>query len=194
MPHGVSLALDANGRPLRSVDGFSFREDSVWARPAGGTRDDALAYEFLTFVWARETHIRECEAIGILPLRNDVVRERASIFRLDWQQEIFEGALTQWARAEPVPPALVDEGVGARYMRHWLAFMNSAPRGFTFESIANGLRASPPPPVPAPPQPREDPDAPRDDGEIWRSEPALDLPPGDAGFTPDAGGSTGGVR
>jgi hypothetical protein len=202
MPRGVSLALDANGRPQRSVEGFSFREDSVWARPLGGSGDDSLAYEFLKFVWARETHIRECEAVGILPLRTDIVNERASIFRLDWQQEIFEGALAQWNRAEPVPPALIDDGIGSRYMRHWLTFMNTASQEFTLDSIANGLRSPPPAPPAAPPQPHDDPDAPRDDGVPWRTEPSLDLPSGDAAVasdaasaaTTDAGTTTRGAR
>ena len=192
MPRAASLALDASGHPVRAFDGFSFREDAMWARPETGTEDDALAYEFLRFVWTREAHIRECEAIGILPLLTDVVRERASIFRLDWQQEIFEGALSQWDRAEAVPPALVDDGVGTRYARHWRRLMSSAPRGFTFDSIATTLRTEPAD-VALPPPPHEDPDAPRDDGEPWRGEPSLDLPDAN-NASADASPSTGAAR
>lgn len=173
MPHGASLELDANGRPARVAQGFSFREDSVWVLPAGGS-DAALAYEFLQFVWSREMHVRECQAVGIIPLRNDVVLERASIFRLDWQQEIFEGALAQWDRAEAVQPSLLDEGIGTAYMQRWQTLVAQRP-ATSITQVATALRAAPVAavlPVGVPPNH----DAPRDDLEPWRAGVIIEIP------------------
>ncbi|MEI8254944.1 MAG: hypothetical protein WCJ30_04655 [Deltaproteobacteria bacterium] len=173
MPHGASLELDATGRPARVARGFSFREDSVWALPAGGP-DDALAYEFLRFAWSREMHVRECEAIGILPLRNDVVLARASIFRLGWQQEIFEGALAQWDRAEALQPSLLDDGVGTAYQLHWRTLVAQRPVT-SLAAVAMALRTAPVATVlPASVPPGRD--APRDDLELWRSTVQIQLP------------------
>ncbi len=173
MPHGASLELDATGRPARVAQGFSFREDSVWALPAGRS-DDALAYEFLRFAWSREMHVRECEAIGILPLRSDVVLARASIFRLGWQQEIFEGALAQWDRAEALQPSLLEDGTGTAYQRHWRALVAQQPTT-GLAGIAMALR-TPPVPVVLPAAVPPNRDAPRDDVELWRAGVQIQIP------------------
>ena len=117
-PRFRSLALDAGGAPARSAEGFSFREESVWALPAGGP-DPALAYALVRFAWTRDAHARECAALGMLPLRGDVLRERASLFRVPWMGEVFEAGFAQWPRSQRVPPALFDDGLGSTYVRLW---------------------------------------------------------------------------
>jgi hypothetical protein len=117
LPRMASLDLDANARPRREGRAFTFREDWVWALPAHGA-DAGLAYELVQFLWARENHVRECEALGTLPLRDDVQAERSSLFRLTWMADVFDAAFTLWDKAEPLPDT-VEAGLGAVYAQLW---------------------------------------------------------------------------
>jgi hypothetical protein len=150
MPRGMSLDLDARGRPARHASGFSFREETVWMLPSGGP-DTGLAYALVRWALARENHVRECEALGLLPIREDVIRERASIFRLQWMSDVFDSAFAQWPRSEPVPGALLTN-VGPTYAALWSHLVNDravapTPR----DAIATALRAPPPPAAPSAP-------------------------------------------
>jgi hypothetical protein len=113
LPRISSIEMSADGRPLRPGQAFSFREDWVWTLPVNGDDGD-LAYELVKFVWERENHYRECAALGTLPLRADVARERSSRFRLVWMNDIFDAAFAEWERAQPVPDAL-EAGLGSVY-------------------------------------------------------------------------------
>lgn len=117
MPRFSSLALDGHGTPLRRADGFSFREEAVWVLPKHSP-DPGLAYELVRWVMDRENHARECEALGMLPMRPDVVRERATLFRAPWMQDVFAAGLAQWPRAEMPPPTLQD-AFGTDYAVAW---------------------------------------------------------------------------
>jgi len=157
MPSGASLDLDHRGHPLRSTDGFSFREEVVWALPADGP-DARLAYEFVTYALSRQTHVRECEALGMLPLRTDVIRERASLFRLTWMADIFDAGFAQLRRSQPVPNAIATSNLVGTYDALWDHIVGDkavgpAPR----EALVAALRSPPPP---TPPPPKEAPPAP----------------------------------
>jgi ABC-type glycerol-3-phosphate transport system substrate-binding protein len=117
LPRISSLALGSDGKPARSGEPFSFRDDWVWALPARAA-DAELAYELVQFLWSRENHVRFCEALGALPLRTDVQRERSSIFRLTWMDDVLDAAFAEWNRARPVPDTLA-EGFGSVYAQLW---------------------------------------------------------------------------
>jgi hypothetical protein len=117
LPRISSLALGKDGKPARAGEPFSFREDWVWALPARAS-DAELAYELVQFLWARENHVRLCEALGALPLRADVQRERSSLFRLTWMDDVLDAAFAEWNRAGPVPEPLAG-GFGSVYAQLW---------------------------------------------------------------------------
>ena len=120
LPRISSLELGRSG-PARPGRPFSFREDWVWALPADGP-DRQLAYDLVNFLWQREQHSRECAALGTLPLRKDVMRERFALFELVWMDDIFDAAFLEWPHASPVPER-VDSGVGSTYAQLWTAIV-----------------------------------------------------------------------
>ena len=118
LPRFSSLELDAAGHPARSAKRFAFRDELVWALPAGGA-DPKLAYELAKWVARKENHVRECEALGFMPFRKDVFREVTSLFRNYWMSAAFDAAVEQWPRSEVVPPALIDDKLGSVYAQLW---------------------------------------------------------------------------
>jgi Bacterial extracellular solute-binding protein len=143
-----SVELSPKGHPARAGQPFSFREDWVWALPSKSA-DPALAYELVKFLWEREQHYRECEALGALPLRTDVMRERSSLFKLVWMDDVFDATFTEWDRATPLPDSVAG-GLGSSYAQLWdrIVTARAAP-----DAIAGLLHAPPaprPPPAPAP--------------------------------------------
>jgi hypothetical protein len=181
LPRISSLALGSDGKPARSGDPFSFREDWVWALPTHAS-DAELAYQLVQFLWARENHVRLCEALGSLPLRTDVQRERSSIFRLTWMDDVLDAAFAEWGRARAVPEA-VPGGFGSVYAQLWDRIVRLN------EPIADVLRAppSPRPLVPTPVAARAaEAAAPSEeeaedrldavDDELWRGKVELEEP------------------
>jgi hypothetical protein len=117
MPRFASLELDETGIPVRRADPFSFRETLVWALPAQSPVQQE-AYNLIRWIVERENHARECEALGILPMRRDVIRERETLFREPWMQDALEAGLDQWSRAQ-VPPSTLQGALGVDYAVAW---------------------------------------------------------------------------
>ncbi|MEO6954436.1 MAG: hypothetical protein ABI321_21745, partial [Polyangia bacterium] len=117
MPRVSSQALEPNGHPLRAGRPFSFREDWVWALPKDSPSPE-LAYALVQFLWQRDQHVRECEALGTLPLRRDVMRERAAIFKVVWMDDLFDAIFDEWKTASPLPER-VEGGLGSTYAQLW---------------------------------------------------------------------------
>jgi hypothetical protein len=138
LPRVASLELDDHARPVRAGRAFAFREDWVWALPAQGP-DAKLAYELVAFLWARENHVRECEALGTLPLRDDVQEARTSLFRLAWMEDVFDAAFALFDKAEPVPES-IESGVGAVYAQIWDGYVRKD------EGLLDAILRAPPPP------------------------------------------------
>jgi hypothetical protein len=144
LPRISSLELGKSGAPARPGEPFSFREDWVWTLPAHAA-DAELAYELASFLWDRENHIRLCEALGAIPLRADVQRERSSLFRLTWMDDVFDAAFAEWTRSQPVPDG-VAAGWGSRYAQLWDRVVRNG------EPLDVALHTPPPPrPLAAPP-------------------------------------------
>ena len=193
MPRLSSLELDAAGKSVRPGQPFSLREDWVWALPKDAP-DAELAYSFVTFLWERDNHRRECEAIGTLPLRMDVTKERASLFRLEWMDDIFDAVFAEWEHAAALPDDVVG-GNGSRYAQLWQKIVADE-TATTPEQILAALKAAPPARPPPPvtttlhvpdamlvdggigdPNSEDDEDTPLVfDDELWRGKAELDLP------------------
>ncbi|MEI8255705.1 MAG: hypothetical protein WCJ30_08545, partial [Deltaproteobacteria bacterium] len=135
-PRFRSLDLDDHGRPARNAKGFSFVEEDVWTLPVHG-RDRAVAYDLVQWVLSRDQHARECAALGMLPMRTDVHRDRVTLFRAPWMLDVFEAGFAEWNRAQP-PPATLDSGAGLDLALTWdqLVRGRAAGRGATAAILA----------------------------------------------------------
>lgn len=122
LPKFASLDQDDAGAPLRTAERFSFREQLMWVLPKESA-DAEGAYKLVRWVLDRENHARECEALGTLPLRRDVIVQRATLFREPWMQEVFSAGLSQWAGAQAIPASLND-AVGLDYAIAWDRVVN----------------------------------------------------------------------
>jgi maltose-binding protein MalE len=126
IPSGSSLDMDKNGQPLRvAAATFAYREDWEWAFPAA-SKDGFTAYNLVKFMLGPDIHTAQCEAMGTLPLRYDVIDSRASRFRLPWMASIFDAALEEWDTTRRMPNILF---AGAYY-------------GSVYAHMWNGLIAS----------------------------------------------------
>lgn len=180
-----SVELGTDGKPLRPGQVFSFREDWVWALPAKSA-DPQLAYELVKFLWTRENHYRECEALGTLPMRADVVRERSSLFRLVWMDDVLDAAFAEWERAHHVPE-LVEGELGSVYTQLWhrIVYEKKGPLSAQLAAppaprpppavVTVDVDNSEPPDAGAPPREEDDDDSPGAiDRELWRGKVELE--------------------
>lgn len=125
MPRFASLALGANGAPARTAPPFSFRKEFVWVLPKQSAAKDH-AYALAAWIIEREDHARECEALGILPMRTDVIRERETLFREPWMQDVLEAGLDQWERAQE-PSSTLLNGFGVDHAVNWHRIVAATP-------------------------------------------------------------------
>jgi hypothetical protein len=145
-----SLESDANGRPLRAGRRGSLREEWVWAVPSHAVDPD-LAVELAAFLWQRENHFRECQALGTLPLRTDVQRERSSLFRLIWMDDVLDAAFAERDESA-APPESLGAGLGSTYARLWRSLVaERGAEGLSPSALAERLRSPPPAPPAKPP-------------------------------------------
>ena len=157
-----SQELASSGHPMRKGRRFSFREDWVWMLPSGSPAPQ-LAFDLAEFLLERDQHVRECEALGALPLRTDVIRERSAIFKLPWMTDIFDAAFDEWKDASPVPER-VPAGLGAEYAKLW-------------KTIDDESAKAPPVATPAPDagtSQSDDDTLDEAEDELWRGKVALE--------------------
>lgn len=144
-----SLESDPAGKPLRPGRRGSMREDWVWAVPAHAAEPE-LALELAAFLWERENHFRECEALGTMPLRTDLQRERSSLFRLIWMDDVLDAAFAEREESRP-PPESLGAGLGSSYARLWRALIaDRGAEGLAPAALGEKLRAPPPAPAAKP--------------------------------------------
>lgn len=94
-PAGVSLEMDPKARrPLRTGRTWSFDEIHLWALPAHSP-DPRLAWQLALFLTQRGLQLRETEAEGMLPIRNDLRQNYPVVFRLDWMQRVLHASYRQ---------------------------------------------------------------------------------------------------
>jgi hypothetical protein len=115
-PSGKSLEVQ-NGHPARSSRTFSFLEVTFWALPINSP-DKRLAVELSLFLAQAGLQQRETEALGMLPIRQDLRDQYPILFRLDWMQQLLDASYRQtYFGAGEFPQDLVDKGYGPLYVR-----------------------------------------------------------------------------
>jgi hypothetical protein len=159
LPRFSSLALDPAGHPQRTAKSFAFRDELVWALPAPA-RDPKRALGIATWLVKKENHIRDCEALGYMPMRKDVFREVTAIFRNYWMSAAFDAAVDQWGRSQTLPAALEEKRLGSVYAQLWkktvsprplegdplLALLRAPPEGHPLpQHLLRGAALKPPP-------------------------------------------------
>lgn len=141
MPRFASLALTEAGTPARTADPFSFREEFVWVLPKQSLAKER-AYQLAAWIIEREDHARECEALGILPMRTDIIRERETLFREPWMQDVLEAGLDQWDRAQE-PTATLLNALGVDHAVSWRRIVGATTTPTTVASeLATAMQQS----------------------------------------------------
>jgi len=142
LPRFSSLELDAKGHPARTAKSFAFKNELVWALPQGA-KDPKRAFQLATWLVQKENHVRDCEAMGYVPMRKDVFREVTSTFRNYWMSAAFDAALEQWPRSQAVPASLSEKRLGSVYAQLWRKVVSASPGPLAGDKLAAQL-ASPP--------------------------------------------------
>lgn len=119
MPKGVSLELDAGGKPVREGGHYSQFSGWWWGIPAT-TPDPELSYELIRFITSYEWHSAESSTFGMMPVRKDIYTDLAGAFPEAWMQGVFDTALAQYDAGvvqAPQVPAWSD--IGQNYRNAW---------------------------------------------------------------------------
>jgi ABC-type glycerol-3-phosphate transport system substrate-binding protein len=105
VPKGVSLELDADGKPVREGGHYSNFAGWWWGVPVTSP-DPKLSYELARFITSAEWHKKESSIFGMMPVRKDIYADLAAAFPEKWMQEVFDISLKQF-EAGTEPPLLV---------------------------------------------------------------------------------------
>jgi len=119
MPQGVSLELDADGKPVREGVHASNFSGWWWGIPKTSP-DPELSYKLIRFITGAEWHKKECATFGMMPVRKDVYADMAGAFPDAWMQGVFKTALDQFDHvtvAAPQVPAWSD--IAQNYRTAW---------------------------------------------------------------------------
>jgi len=91
---GVSLELDANGKPVREGGHISNFTGWWWGIPKTSP-DPELSYKLARFITSPEWHGKESATFGMMPVRKDIYADLAATFPEDWMQMVFDTSLAQ---------------------------------------------------------------------------------------------------
>ena len=126
LPVGSSLEL-SGGKPVRVGRTYSFRDIHFWALPIHAP-DPKLAFELAVFVTQRGLQQRETEALGLLPIRQDLRQDYPILFRLDWMQNILDASYHQIDRGSGAIPAKVAaDGIDDLYAALYASVLKATP-------------------------------------------------------------------
>jgi len=119
MQKGVSLELDASGKPLREGGHYSQFSGWWWGIPATSP-DPQLSYELIRFITSYEWHSKESSTFGMMPVREDIYADLGSAFPEAWMQGVFNTALAQYdAGVVQAPQVPTWSDIGQNYRNAW---------------------------------------------------------------------------
>jgi maltose-binding protein MalE len=119
MPKGVSLELDADGKPVREGMHASNFSGWWWGIPATSP-DPELSYELIRFITNPEWHLKESSTFGMMPVRSDVYDDLAGAFPEAWMQGVFETAVAQYGETVvEYPQVATFSDIGQNYRNAW---------------------------------------------------------------------------
>ncbi len=116
MPSGASLELNAKGEAARTGKSFSLEEVHFWAVPIDAPRPD-LGVQLARFLTQTGLHQREAEAVGLLPVRQDLRDQYPVVFRLEWMQQMLDASYRQLDRGSgDLPDEVTDQGYDKKFV------------------------------------------------------------------------------
>ena len=119
MPKGVSLELDAEGKPVREGVHGSQLSGWWWGIPATSP-DPELSYQLISFITNYEWHSKEASTFGMMPVRKDVYDDLEAAFPEAWMQGVFNTALAQFdAGVVQAPQIPTWDDLGQNYRNAW---------------------------------------------------------------------------
>jgi hypothetical protein len=107
-PVGASVELKPDGTPARMGKTHSFLSMYFWAIPAKSNRP-RLGIQLARYLLQRGLQQREAEALGMLPIRQDLRDQYPIYFRLDWMQQLLDASYRQIYRGSSQLPADIDD-------------------------------------------------------------------------------------
>ena len=91
MPKGVSLELDANGRPVREGTHASNLSGWWWGIPTTSP-DPKLSYELARYITSPEFHAAEVSAFGMMPILKELTENLNRYIPEQWMLDVFKTA------------------------------------------------------------------------------------------------------
>ena len=120
MPLGVSVALTAEGKPVRIGSRKAGTTGWWWGVPTT-TPDPQLSWKLARFITNHQNHLAESQIFGMMPIRKDIVENLGKAFPEQWMQEVFDVSMQQLAinGATTVPLIPQYAEVGKNYLEAW---------------------------------------------------------------------------
>jgi len=116
MPSGASLELNPKGEAARTGKSFSLEEVHFWAVPIHAPRPE-LGVQLARFLTQTGLHQREAEAVGLLPVRQDLRDQYPVVFRLEWMQQMLDASYRQLDRGSgDLPDEVTDQGYDKKFV------------------------------------------------------------------------------
>ncbi len=94
MPAGCSLRLDRYGSILRKGTRSITTGGWLWGIPRK-CPDPILAYKLFTFISSKDNQLQECKRFGMIPVRNDVLKNKSLIYENGWFSKVFRVSYRQ---------------------------------------------------------------------------------------------------
>jgi ABC-type glycerol-3-phosphate transport system substrate-binding protein len=94
MPSGCSLQLDQNGNILRKGTQAITNGGWLWGIPKK-CPDPLLAFKLFTFISNKENQLQECKRFGMIPVRNDILKNKSIVFESGWISKMFRVSYRQ---------------------------------------------------------------------------------------------------
>ncbi|MFP4521471.1 MAG: ABC transporter substrate-binding protein [Fibrobacterota bacterium] len=94
MPAGVSMALDADGNPVRRGNKGITTGGWWWGIPAN-TAAPKLGYKLAEYITNTDNQIAGCSNFGMVPVRRDILGDIGLMFGRGWVSDVFNTAFLQ---------------------------------------------------------------------------------------------------
>jgi len=94
MPTGCSAQLDQEGRILRRGSKAITTGGWWWALPKHCPQPQ-LAYRLFLHSTSRYNQLQECMRFGMIPIRQDILKDKTILFSKSWKSEVFRTSYKQ---------------------------------------------------------------------------------------------------
>jgi len=120
MPLGISVELDAGGKPIRTGSRKASTGGWWWSIPKNAPYPE-LSVELAKWITNYENHLAECKTFGMMPVRKDILDNLGEAFPEGWMGEVFAVSIRQLKEnGENTVPLIAEySDVGKNYLAAW---------------------------------------------------------------------------